>query len=163
MFFDWRSKHLHVELHKCLVPIADEDYFEYYKTGWQLAIKGEGSRYDMSREDDYLFMFTHFARHFRIGGIGSRHVVDLYVYRSAYPDMNMDYIQAELRKLQLLEFHQNVVEMLDAWFLGEEDNEATLLVTNIVFSGNSWGTEEAGVLSQVIKASQKTKTLNDLA
>ena len=71
--FTWRSQHLHVELHKSLVPITDEDYFNYYGTGWQLGIKGEGSRYNLSVEDAYIFMFTHFARHYRGGGIGCRH------------------------------------------------------------------------------------------
>ena len=61
--FDWRSPNLHVELHKSLVPITDEDYFSYYGTGWQLGIRGEGSRHDLSIEDAYIFMFTHFARH----------------------------------------------------------------------------------------------------
>ena len=153
--FEWRSKQLYVELHKSLVPITDEDYFCYYRTGWQLGIKGEGSRYDLSAEDAYIFMFTHFARHFRHTGIGCRHVVDLYVYRCAYPDMKMDYVQEELQKLHLLEFHQNIEKMLDAWFLGMEENEITCLATTMIFSGGNWGTAEAGVFSNVIKMSSK--------
>ena len=157
--FVWRSKYLYVELHKSLVPVTDEDYYAYYGTGWQLGIKGEGSRYDLSSEDAYIFLITHFARHFRNTGIGCRHVVDLYVYRCAYPDMKMDYIQEELRKLHLWEFHQNIVKMLDVWFLGAEEDEVTCLATTMIFSGGNWGTTEAGVFSNVIKASRKKEDI----
>ena len=69
--------------------------------------------------------------------------------------MKMDYIREELRKLHLLEFHENIVKMLDVWFLGAEEDEITRLATAIIFSGGNWGTLEAGVFSQVIKSSEK--------
>lgn len=154
--FEWDSDSLHVELHKCLVPITDEDYFSYYGTGWQLAVKGEGYRHDLSVEDAYLFMFTHFARHYRGSGIGCRHVVDLYIYRRAYPQMDSVYIQRELRKLRLVEFHGNMLRLLEVWFEGRAEDAVTALATAFIFSGGSWGSLEAAVLSGEVRAAQKT-------
>ena len=94
--FEWHSVQLHVELHKSLVPPTDEDYFSYYGSGWDLAQKGQGFRHDLSAEDGYIFLFTHFARHYRYGGIGCRHVADLFIYRRAFPELNHKYIAGEL-------------------------------------------------------------------
>ena len=154
--FEWKSKELFVELHKSLVPPTDEDYYTYYGSGWQLAKKGNGFRHDMSVEDAYIFMFTHFARHYRGGGIGCRHVVDLFVYRRAYPEMDVEYIHQELHKLHLVEFHENILRMLDVWFLGAEGDGATELITAFVFSGGNWGTMEAEMFSAQVKKAQKS-------
>ena len=159
--FEWHSESLHVELHKSLVPPDDEDFFSYYGSGWQLAVKSEGYRCDLSAEDAYIFMFAHFARHYRRGGIGCRHVVDLFVYRKAYPNLNIEYISKELDKLHLLEFHENVMQMLDSWFCGKDHDTTTELITTFVFSGGNWGTLEAGMFfSELKKAKQVGKIKN---
>lgn len=152
---NWTSHELYVELHKSLVPAEDEEYYAYYGTGWRIAVKGRGHRYDPIPEDTFIFLFTHFARHYRISGIGCRHVVDLYVYRRANPAMDEKYIRRELKKMHLLEFYENVLRMLEVWFGAEEPDEITELMTAFVFSGGSWGTMEASLYSQEIKASAK--------
>lgn len=153
--FEWDSEALHVELHKSLIPPMDEDYYSYYGSGWQLAKKGSGSRHDLSPEDAYIFIFAHFARHYRGGGIGCRHVVDLQVYRNAYPELDMDYIAGELEKLHLLEFYGNVRRMLDVWFTDREADMVSELITAFVFSGGSWGSMEAEMYSREVKNAKK--------
>lgn len=153
--FVWHSPVLHVELHKSLVPPSDEDYIGYYGTGWQLAKKGEGCRYDLSPEDTYLFLFTHLARHYRGGGIGCRHVLDLYVYRRAYPRLDDNYIEGELRKLQLTRFHENILQLLEVWFGAGEENEVTRVITDFLFSGGSWGTVKNQTLADEVKNARK--------
>ena len=49
--------------------------------------------------------------------------------------------------------------MLDVWFLGAEEDEVTCLATTMIFSGGNWGTTEAGVFSNVIKASRKKEDI----
>lgn len=159
--FEWHSDALHVELHKSLVPPNDEDFYAYYGTGWSLAVKGSGYRYDLSAEDAYIFLFTHFARHYRWGGIGCRHVVDLFVYRRANPQLDMTYIRHELDKLHLGEFHTNVLNMLDCWFLGREPDTATELMTAFIFSGGNWGTMEAEMFSAEIKKAKKARKISN--
>lgn len=154
--FEWHSEQLHVELHKFLVPPDDEDYYSYYGSGWQLAVKGSGCRYDFSPEDAYIFMFAHFARHYRRGGIGCRHVLDLFVYRNAYPALNMDYILQELDKLHLREFHENTIRMLRVWFSDAVSDTTSELITAFIFSGGNWGTMEAAMFSESVKKARKT-------
>lgn len=155
---NWSKPELYVELHKSLVPVEDEDYYGYYGTGWHLAQKGQGHRYDLSPEDSFLFLFTHFARHYRQSGIGCRHVVDLFVFRKANPCLDEAYIRREMGKLQLLEFYENMLRLLDVWFLEAEADEITDLMTAFVFSGGVWGTMEAELYAhQLRSAAQKGK------
>lgn len=153
--FNWLSDDLYVELHKSVVPVTDPDYLNYYGTGWRLAVKGEGFRHDMTVEDSFVFIFTHFARHYRSGGIGCRQIVDLYVYRSKYPEMDEKHIRQELEKLRLLDFYENVLHMLDVWFRDGVADEVTELITAFVFSGGSWGSMRASVYSKEVRSAAK--------
>ena len=112
----WNRKDLHLELHKRLIPSYNKDYYRYFGDGWRLAKVEEGTRFGMTCEDEYVYLFTHFAKHYRDGGIGCRHVTDLWVYRKAYPEMNEEYVAAELKKLRLFEFEQNIRRVTAVWF-----------------------------------------------
>lgn len=154
--YEWKCDALFVELHKSLVPPEDEDFFRYYGTGWDLAVHTGGHRYDLSAEDSFLFLFVHFARHYRFSGIGCRQILDLWVYRRAFPDLRQDYLAQELKKLKLSEFFQNTMHLLDVWFENAEPDEISDLMTAYIFSGGSWGSAEAMLYSQQLKkASQQ--------
>lgn len=148
---NWQSEDLYVELHKSLVPPEDEDYYAYYGSGWARAVRGQGSRYDLSPEDTFVFLFTHFARHYRISGIGCRHVLDLYVYRRGNPELKEEDIRGELRKLDLLEFYENTLSLLEVWFEGRSPDAVTELMTTFIFSGGSWGTMEAELYAREMR------------
>jgi hypothetical protein len=100
----WENRGLNVELHKYLIPTYNRDLYAYFGDGWQLAVSGGGSRWDMTAEDTFVFLFTHFAKHYRDGGIGCRHVLDLWVYLRANPELNMEHVRSVLDRLSLLAF-----------------------------------------------------------
>ena len=136
--YTWDSEDLHLELHQHMVETSLKN-FSYYGTGWHLARHREGCRYALSPEDEFIFVFSHFARHFLIGGIGCRHVLDLYVCRQAWPGMDEAYIQAELQKQELLVFYRNVCRLLDVWFAGAPADPVTEEITDHIFSGGTFG------------------------
>ena len=151
----WKSRDLSVELHRFLAPKTDEDHYAYYGSGWQFARKQTGYRWDMSAEDAYVFIFAHLSRHYRGGGIGCRHVVDLFVYHRAFPEMDAAYINGELEKLHLRRFHDNMMKMLDVWFADGEPDDVTELLTAFICSGGSWGTMEAAMYANEVKAAAR--------
>ena len=134
----WTSKQLFLELHKYLIPSYNRDYYAYFGDGWRLAKKTAGCRYALSVEDEFVYIFTHFARHYRDGGIGCSHVTDLWVYKNSYPDMDMEYIENELRKLQLLEFFNNIMQLVAVWFEDAAGNEITDFISDFIFQSGSW-------------------------
>lgn len=141
--FVWQNAKGHIELHKFLIPSYNPDYFSYYGNGWRLARKTEGSRYVLSDEDAFIYLFTHFAKHYRDGGIGLRHVLDLWVFERSVPALDEAYVERELNKLQLLEFRQNMVRLIKAWFCGEAMDEVTAFISDFVFGSGSWGNKES--------------------
>ena len=147
----WRSPALLLELHKRLIPSYNKDYYAYFGDGWQLANRREGCRWAMKPEDEWIYLFTHFAKHYRDGGIGCRHVLDLWVYLRGCPGLDMGYVRAELRKLRLLEFHENVCRLLEHWFGGGAEDEITAMMTDFVFNSGSWGEWENHVLAAEVK------------
>ena len=123
-------------------------------------------------EDEFIFLFTHFAKHYRGGGIGCRQAIDLYVFRMHNPQMNEQYIMEVFKKLQLNDFYTNMLKTLEVWF-GEpyapactachscepckeevKGTTATALITEYIFSSGSWGSVQSHMMSSIIKANQ---------
>ena len=143
---NWESDALYMELHKRLVPTYDEDYYAYFGDGWDRARKKDGCCYEMSTEDEYIFLFTHFAKHFRDGGIGCRHVVDLWVYLRSHPALDEGYVRGELEKLRLVDFYDNILALLGLWFADGPGDEKAELITEFIFDSGSWGGAESKLL-----------------
>lgn len=147
----WVSKKLYLELHKHLIPSYNKDLYPYFGTGWQLARHVSLGLHAMSPEDEFIFTFTHFAKHYRDGGIGCRYVLDLWVFLRAFPALNFEKVERELEKLQLLEFYTNVRALIAFWFEGGPGGEKLDVMTDFVFSSGSWGQMESKILSQTVR------------
>lgn len=157
----WNKKGaLHLELHKRLIPSYNKDYYAYFGDGWRLAKVKNGTRYEMTDEDQMIYLFTHYAKHYRDAGIGIRHIVDLWVYRKNRPDLDEEYIKTELEALQLYDFYVNTVKTLSVWFEGGEPDSKTDFITHIIFNSGIYGTKEAHILSEAVKIS-KTQGSSD--
>lgn len=146
--YKWTCPAAVLEIHKSMVPPRETALYAYFGTGWNRAVKGEGTRHFLTREDTFTYLFAHMAKHFRTSGIGSRHFLDLYVYRRAYPDLDEAAIRTAMARLQLLPFYENVCKLLSVWFGEAESDPVTDAITDYVFSGGSFGTLERSVLTQ---------------
>ncbi len=155
----WDKKNdLNQELHKRLFEPANKGFFAYFGDGWKLARKAEGSRYEMGDEDVFVYLFTHYAKHYRNGGIGIRHITDLYVFSRAKKDLDMAYIAAELDKLGLLAFYEHTMEMVAVWFDGAADSQVTDFLTEKIIASGSFGTSQAATLSAGVRTMQTGKS-----
>ena len=147
----WKSDALYLELHKHLIPSYNRDFYGYFGEGWARAKLLRGTQYTMTPEDEFIFLFTHFAKHYRDGGIGCRHVVDLWVFLRSHPELDLDYIQTELKKLQLLDFYRNIRGLISVWFEEEESDPKTDFLTESIFASGSYGKIESRVLSRAVR------------
>lgn len=153
----WNAYGVQVELHKRLIPSYNKDFYAYFGEGWQLAKEKNGTCYAMTKEDQMVFLFTHFAKHFRDGGVGCRYVVDLWVYRQANPDMDEAYIETELDKLQLKQFYHNVLGLIDCWFSDGDETETIHTMTEYIFASGSWGEMEKRVAAATLREAKQSK------
>ena len=137
----WKKNEIVIELHKRLIPSYNKDYYAYYGDGWKLAIPSGTMlhRYEMSAEDQMIYLFTHFAKHYRGGGIGLRHMTDLYVYRKSVGELDEEYLKEELQKLKIYEFYANIIKTIDVWFNDAAPDEKTDLITDAIFANGVYG------------------------
>lgn len=153
----WSSDRLFLELHKRLIPSYNEDYYAYFGDGWRLAKQEKGCCYTMTAEDELIYLFTHFAKHFRDGGIGCRYVVDLWVWLRSCPDLDESYLKRELERLRLWEFYGNIRRLMGCWFDADPEEAMTDMLTDFIFDSGSWGSRESHVLSQLVRQSRQTR------
>lgn len=150
----WQNDALYLELHKRVIPTNHMDLYGQHQDGWEHAKYRQGNRCSMTPEDEFVYMFTHFTKHYRIGGIGCRHIVDLWVYLRAHPDLNGDYVREELKKAKLLEFYENIRQTIAVWFENATVSEKTEFITNYIFDSGSWGTAESNAMARAVRFSK---------
>lgn len=156
----WKKDNCIIELHKSLIPINNKDYYSYYGDGWKLAKKtNDGYRYDMSPEDTFVYMFTHYAKHYRETGVGIRQAIDLYVYCKHYSDMDKNYIRDALVTLQLDRFYENTMHMLDVWFGNETHTEASQIVEKHLYDSGVFGTSKNRQISTMLRNLNSTGSM----
>lgn len=148
--YAWRKKGiLSLELHKMLIPSYNKDFYRYFGDGWNKAIKMENG-YCLSKEDEFIYLFTHFAKHYRSCGIGVKHLIDLWLFKKSF-QTNSEYIESELEKLRLLEFYKNIQDVLSVWFEEKSATDKTDLISAYVLENGAYGTHENGVASSVLR------------
>lgn len=156
----WKHPSLLLEMHKRIVPRRDPDLYRYFGNGWAHAIADveHPYRYGFTPETQFVSLFVHLVKHYRGGGIGLSHMIDLWVFRRHHPELDDAAIRAELDKMYLGEFFANVWETLLVWFEGVEANEKTDFITNVIFENGVYGTRERAHLSYVAKSIQRADT-----
>ena len=147
----WQSPKLYVELHKVMIPTYNPDFHGYFGNGWQLAKPAQGNRFAMSPEDEFVYIFTHFAKHYRDGGIGCRHVTDLWVFLRWAADLDLAQVEQKLKKLCLLEFYQNMRRLIAVWFEDAPGDDKTEFITQFIFGSGSYGEEAVKVTSRAVR------------
>ena len=83
-------------------------YYENIK-GKLIADKKKKYSFHFTDEDFYIYIITHIYKHFAGSGTGIRSLLDVYIYLQAKEAiMNWDYINEELKKVQVSDFEGKV-------------------------------------------------------
>ena len=159
----WRKgNNILVELHKRIIPSYNKDYYAYFGDGWQLATQktqGKDFAYEMSNNDEFIYLFTHLCKHYRDSGIGLKHLLDIWVYQIKNKDLDWQYIENEFKKLKIYDFYQNVQKTLRVCFDGEDGNQVTEYIIEAVFNGGAFNVSKARVLSSTLKQVYQGKSV----
>lgn len=158
----WDNRALSIELHRLVMSTNHKGLHAYLGDGWQLATRKNGTRYDMSTEDEMVYLFTHFAKHYWDGGIGFRHMVDLWVFLRTYVDMDEAAVREKLEKLHLCEFYENIRKVIDVWFGQTPADEKTDFITEFIAESGSWGRLETASASRCLRNAAQEKDLKKI-
>ena len=137
----WKTKDLNVELHYQLLPESRSAYSTVFADGWSVAERAEGYRWRQQIEDEWIFNFCHFTKHYTTG-VGIRHVADLWVFLKHHPQMDFDYVIQKLSELNLAEFYENAMQLVSCWFAGAAATEKSDYMTDYIFGSGSFGDME---------------------
>lgn len=137
-----KAPYVSIEIHNKLISKEDSAYSNYLADVWNKAkmVNGLKNRYLLTNEDAFVFVFVHLTKHYREGGIGIRHLLDIWVMLKKLPDMNMQYIECELQKLKLTDFYNNIIETVNCWFEGLPFTNMAKFITVRTFKSGSYGT-----------------------
>lgn len=149
----------YIEFHRAMVDKQHEKLYSYFGTGFERAklCDGFNHRYELTHEDMYIFLVAHIAKHYRYEGTGIRSILDLYVYRRAYPDLDMNYIYNETKKMGLGEFYKKIEKLSDDWFSGSFNGEYDGMSSYIV-AGGVYGLEEMNYINEFINETDESMT-----
>ncbi|MBQ8782914.1 MAG: nucleotidyltransferase family protein [Clostridia bacterium] len=114
----FKKPFINLELHSSLFDEELTDLYSYFKIGFERANLLEDCkyRYTLLKEDFYIFMLAHFAKHFKRTGVGIRSVADVYVFLKNNPSIDFGYIEEETEKIGLLKFAQRIQNIAISWF-----------------------------------------------
>lgn len=141
------------------------DYTAYFDRLWDYAESVDGTRFEMKLEYHFLYLVAHAAKHIINKGIGFRAFLDFAVLaKNAQLDWN--WIEQELKKLQLFEFARTCFALCERWFAltmpytGKVlDEDFAAQVTEKVFVDGNFGLEneenDVGVAAKTAKRSSE--------
>lgn len=123
-----------IEMHTSLVKQKDEKY-DYFLNIWEKSRPKDGCKYHylMTSEDYYIFMIEHASNHFKYGGIGLRHLLDIYLYNKKHK-LNRAYLDEEFKNLDLLTFEEKMFSISVKWFENQDFESFSLLEESILLS-----------------------------
>lgn len=150
----WSNASLRLELHGYLIHDYHVLEYKYFLNAWDTAVHTGSRRYDLSKEDTLLYVFAHYAKHYRIGGIGLRQIVDIWVWQKAHPSINMDIVYSGLEQMDLKAFYESTMETLRCWFMDGEETEKAAVMTQYIFSSGSWGSVESHSTASSLRESK---------
>ncbi|MBR5273056.1 MAG: nucleotidyltransferase family protein [Clostridia bacterium] len=153
---------MHIEVHKYLMDDDMKTIAEYYDS-FDAFGKGEHStdtpyEYTLSKDDFYIYMIAHFAKHYLTYGIGIISVIDIYLFRKTNK-LNYVYIESELKKLELTELNKKVVALSQIWFDDNVVDNSLEEMSNYIISSGSYGKAKNAVINNFINGSKQNDSL----
>jgi len=149
-----------VEVHRAMYDkTVDCSQYEYF-SNFSKAILQDGMKYtyDFNREDFYIYMMAHMAKHFYTMGCGIRNLVDIYVYQEKYGALlNKEYIKEELKKCGILEFTKHMEKLMAIWLKGEKSSKFYDELFQYMSDSGIYGKDENGIWNKFSEEKMKNK------
>ena len=154
-----------VEAHRAMYDkTVDAGQYEYF-SDFSRAVLQEGcsSTYDFGREDFYVYMIAHMAKHFYTMGCGIRNLVDIYVYLKRYDtEWDRKYVDEELEKLGLSAFTKHMEQLAFVWLDGWKTTEFYQQVFDYMLDSGIYGKDENGIWNKFSEEKMRDKDASKL-
>lgn len=151
-----------IEMQTQLVDQGYEKWFTYLEDIWNRLELVSGNKYQMTKEDFYIYDLIHMAKHFVNGGIGINHILDLLILSDNYTDMDRNYVDKHLAITGLVDFEKTMLNLSRTWFqndLNDEWSEDINILTGFVLSTGAYGIISQKEANQIVKRGDSKMSL----
>lgn len=108
---------MRIECHKILFDRGWSEFYAYYQDVWNKCRQKTENAYELTPENEFIYLVCHLVKHYEMGGTGIRSIMDLWVFRKRYGvEMDWTFIESELEKLQILDKYHSCKALADRWF-----------------------------------------------
>lgn len=145
-----KSGNIATEIHWDLF-VSNSPYYKFFADIMERTVSaGEGTyRRYLTKEDFFLHMIAHLAKHFDGAGTGIRSFMDIYLYTREYgSDFNRDIIEKGLSELGLDKFAEIMCDAAYAWFSEEEkEHDRYREIMDYVLYTGTYGNADTRIIS----------------
>lgn len=117
------------------------------------ASKGGGVHY-LPKEEHYIYVLCHMAKHMLYGGIGIRVIADVWLCNQKW-DMDRSRLNRMLKSLGLFEFDTIVCKLATVWFGSETASDEVKALEDYILGSGTFGTDQQMVTNSML-LEQKT-------
>ncbi len=149
---------MYIEFHGVLMDTDIPLYNGYFGTDFERTVPNGGHRVKYKDEDFFVFMAAHLAKHYYLGGTGLRSLADIWLFLRKKPELDKEYIFAELKKIRLDEFIKIIIGINAVLFEGRQPDEKEKSVIGYILGSGTYGTAENSYAENV-KNQSKLKYL----
>lgn len=114
---------LHIEVHTDIIYeklFNDFDYISYFREKVDNKVLIKDNTYELRKEDHFLYVLVHLAKHFYNAGVGVRMILDVVVFLQKYGNiMDFEYINKELSYIQLKDFANIIFYICKKYFASD--------------------------------------------
>lgn len=147
---------VHWTMYDSHVDKNQHDYFHNFSRA--VLMEGHNHTYTFTKEDFYVFMISHMAKHFYARGCGIRNLVDIYLYQKKFgTELNKAHVKRELKKCGIYEFACHMEALADIWLNQKECSEFYLQLFNYMLDCGIYGKDENGMWNRYAYATPGTK------
>lgn len=146
---------LHLEVHTAIIYetlFNNFDYIRYFKEKSNNKELINGCTYELRKEDHFLFIMVHLAKHFYHMGAGIRMILDIVVFMQKFgQSMDFEYIRKELCHIRLERFSDIIFNICKKYFNSEVDckpinGDILELVVDYIVSHGVYGFDNKNII-----------------
>ncbi len=130
-----------VEMQQSLLDDGFTDWLKYLNDIWDRCVNKSENEYAMTPEDFYIYHIVHMAKHFINGGVGLRHMLDTWVIKNHFTELNQNYVEKVLTELSLNTFNHQISSLCNYWFddYSPPNKEDINLLSEFIFANGAFG------------------------
>lgn len=146
-----------IEMQQSLLDDGFTEWLKYLDTIWDRCENNSKHEYLMTPEDFYIYHIVHMAKHFINGGIGLRHILDTWVIKNHYSEIDQKYVIGILRELELCTFEKQIDNLCKCWFeeVIPSDKESISLLYEYVFANGAFGNIDQQSVNEVSSGNKR--------